>query len=337
MTDDKKAELRENLSELKLVIIDEMSLVGADMLYRIHLRLCTLFQTDKFLPFANINIMLVGDLLQLPPVKGVHVFRKPFNLALQAAYNGMEKPLWEEFQPMILRHNHRQGESKEWAETLNRIREGILTKEDEATLRERITDEKFLDEDALHTFYKNKNVTKHNSDMVNTLTRKLLSAKALHFLPKGHTKYVDPGKGTIGNTDFMDNFEFKIGARCMMIYNVDLMDDLFNGASGTIIGAEFNEKEEVKCIIVQFDNPSWGKRLRERKKGYAKKYEKQNGTPIFPFDHEYQLTGKKTKYGHAARGRLLQFPLRLNYAQTSHKMQVRLQNTKHFSYDIVNV
>ena len=40
-----------------------------------------------------------------------------------------------------------------------------------------------------------------------------------------------------------------------------------------------------------------GKRLRERKKGYAKKYEKQNGTPIFPYDHEYQLTGKKTKYG----------------------------------------
>ena len=84
-------------------------------------------------------------------------------------------------------------------------------------------------------------------------------------------------------------------------------------------------------------NDPLGKRLRERKKGYAKKYEKQNGTPIFPFDHEYQLTGKKTKYGHAARGRLLQFPLRLNYAQTSHKMQVRLQNTKHFSYDIVNV
>ena len=49
----------------------------------------------------------------------------------------------------------------------------------------------------------------------------------------------------------------------------------------------------IEAIIVQFDNPSWGKRLRERKKGYAKKYEKQNGTPIFPFDHEYQLIGKK--------------------------------------------
>ena len=58
MTDDKKAELRENLSELKLVIIDEMSLVGADMLYRIHLRLCTIFNTDEFLPFAKVNILI---------------------------------------------------------------------------------------------------------------------------------------------------------------------------------------------------------------------------------------------------------------------------------------
>ena len=141
---------------------------------------------------------------------------------------------------------------------MNRIRECILTKEDEATLREIITDEKFLDEDALHTFYKNKNVTGHNTEMVNKLPRKLLSAKAMHSLPKGQKPFINQGKGTIGNTDFMDNFEFKIGARCLMIYNVDLLDDLFNGASGIIVGAEFDKKQQINCIIVKFDNPSGG-------------------------------------------------------------------------------
>ena len=67
----------------------------------------------------------------------------------------MEKPLWEKWQPIILRHNHQQGECKEWADSLNTIREGILTEKDEMILRERITNEKFLDEEALH---KNKNV-----------------------------------------------------------------------------------------------------------------------------------------------------------------------------------
>ena len=45
-------------------------------------------------------------------------------------------------------------------------------------------------------------------------------------------------------------------------------------------------------------------------------------TPIYQHDHKYQLSGKNKSYGHAARGRLLQFPLRLNYAMTSHNMQV---------------
>ena len=197
-----------------------------------------------------------------------------------------------------------------------------MTEKDEATIRERITDQKFLEEDALHTFYKNKNVSNHNTEMVNKLSRKLLSAKAMHGLPKGQKPFINQGKGTIGNTDFMDNFEFKIGARCLMIYNVDLLDDLFNGASGTIVGVEFDKKEQINCIIVQFDNPSWGKQQRERCPGYAKKYASQNGTPIYRHDHEYQLSGRNKKHGHAARGRLLQFPLRLNYAMTSHKMQV---------------
>ena len=49
-------------------------------------------------------------------------------------------------------------------------------------------------------------------------------------------------------------------------------------------------------------------------------YKKHNGTPIFRAEHEYHLS--KGKWGKAARGKLLQFPLVLMYALTSHKMQV---------------
>ena len=320
MSDKKKAELRNNLADLKLVIIDEVSLVGADMLYRIHLRLCTLFQTDEMLPFANINIMLVGDLLQLPPVRANHVFREPKDDKLRACHDGLEKPLWEEFQPMILRHNHRQGENKEWAETLNRIREGIVTPEDEAILRERVTSHKFLEEDALHTMYYNKVVNQHNKEMLTKLNYDLMAAKALHALPKGRKPFIKEGKGTIANSDFLDVFEFKIGARCMMIKNIDLIDDMFNGASGTIVGVEFDDKKQLKCIIVQFDDEAWGKNQRAKYPHYTKKYSNYNGTPIFRAEHEYNLS--KGQWGHAARGKLLQFPLVLMYALTSHKMQV---------------
>ena len=51
----------------------------------------------------------------------------------------------------------------------------------------------------------------------------------------------------------METFQFKIGAGVMFIVNQDLMDDLFNGAGGTIVGVEYNKKKELNCIIVKFD------------------------------------------------------------------------------------
>jgi hypothetical protein len=65
------AELRENLSELKLIIIDEMSLVHADLFYKIDARLKEIFKKQNPpVPFGGISVVLVGDLLQIPPVKG---------------------------------------------------------------------------------------------------------------------------------------------------------------------------------------------------------------------------------------------------------------------------
>ena len=65
------AELRENLSELKIIIIDEMSLVHADLFYKIDARLKEIFKKQNPpVPFGGISVILVGDLLQIPPVKG---------------------------------------------------------------------------------------------------------------------------------------------------------------------------------------------------------------------------------------------------------------------------
>jgi hypothetical protein len=59
------------LSNLCLLIIDEVSMVGSNMLLEIHKRLqvkATLLE----IPFGGVNILAVGDLYQLPPVGQVH-------------------------------------------------------------------------------------------------------------------------------------------------------------------------------------------------------------------------------------------------------------------------
>ena len=84
LSDKSLAELRENLTCLKLIIIDEISLVSADILYIIHMKLREVFNTPKEALFANLNVILVSDLLQICPMQGTLVFKTPLNLKYKA-------------------------------------------------------------------------------------------------------------------------------------------------------------------------------------------------------------------------------------------------------------
>ena len=59
--------LRRQFERMMLVIIDEMSLVAADMFYHIHKRLVEILYLKDM--FADRAVMLVGDLMQIPPVR----------------------------------------------------------------------------------------------------------------------------------------------------------------------------------------------------------------------------------------------------------------------------
>lgn len=67
--------LRSRLGKLKLLVIDEVSMVGADLLYHIHRRLQDI--TGRSDRFGGVSILAVGDLFQLQPVGQNHVFGLP--------------------------------------------------------------------------------------------------------------------------------------------------------------------------------------------------------------------------------------------------------------------
>ena len=327
----KRAEVRKHLANLKLIIIDEISMVSAQILYNINRRLSEIFQTNELTePFANINTILVGDLMQLPPVKGTPVFK---TIEISSIEKGTDEefrlsafaddPLWDRFEPMILKHNHRQGEGNAYANALNEFREGIVTEENEALLKTRETTEKFLDDDSMHVCYKNDDVNDHNDKMLATLDSPMITLKAHQKIPKGFISYTDKNKGTIGGTAFMDTLNLKIGARCMLIHNINVLDNLVNGSTGKIVGFETNSKNLVECVIMKFDDESWGIEQRAKYYELAKKYKQFNGTPIFKVENEYQTTSKKG-WTQPAKATLYQFPLKLSWAQTAHKMQVIL-------------
>ena len=69
-----RSTLRNSMSDLKVIIIYEISMVSSNLLYYIHLRLNEIFGTTNTEPFAGLTILAVGGFFQLPPVEGRPVY-----------------------------------------------------------------------------------------------------------------------------------------------------------------------------------------------------------------------------------------------------------------------
>ena len=68
LSDKMRDEKRSLYKNLKMVIIDEISLVDADLFYKIDLRLREI--TQMGVPLGNIAIFVLGDLMQMCPISG---------------------------------------------------------------------------------------------------------------------------------------------------------------------------------------------------------------------------------------------------------------------------
>ena len=69
--------MRSSLSKLRVLIIDEVSMVSNLNLAYIHLRFDEIVARDQW--FGGVNVLFVGDILQLPPVNGALLFEKISN------------------------------------------------------------------------------------------------------------------------------------------------------------------------------------------------------------------------------------------------------------------
>ena len=84
-----------SLSKLRVLIIDEVSMVSNLNLAYIHLRLDEIFARDQW--FGGVNVLLVGDILQLPPVNGAPVFEKVSNKSVALKLGCMTSVnIWQE-------------------------------------------------------------------------------------------------------------------------------------------------------------------------------------------------------------------------------------------------
>jgi hypothetical protein len=161
--------------------------------------------------------------------------------------------------------------------------------------------------------------------MLNSFEELLEEIAADLFAPKGYEPKYD--KGLIDKTQFAKTLKLKKSARVMIIANVDIKDSIVNGSLGTVIDfvktviedEKGEKKEVVRSIIEVFYDPETG--VNQMATYASNKHKEKGGVPIFRHNLMYQVPYRKNNKTHGSMCQVKQFPLKLAWGSTGHKVQ----------------
>lgn len=272
------------LREIEIIIIDEVSMLRADVLDMMDFSLRHVRRNQQ--RFGGVQMLFIGDLYQLPPVvRDEHILSQYYNspfffesLALK------EIPLIT----IELTTVYRQKDEK-FLDILNEIRDGEIRDIDFEALNERyIPDFEPTDEPYVY-------LTSHNR-MADEINQKKLAE-----LPGKSFSYAAEIAGNFNENQYPNDevLELKVGAQIMFIRN-DASGErrYFNGKLAEIV--DLDEKEIT--VIIDGDDESYvlKKEVWEQKK--------------YSLDSDKNITED-------VLGSFKQYPIRLAWAVTIHKSQ----------------
>ena len=208
------------LKSLDVLIIDEISMMSNELIELID-ELLKLIKSN-ILPFGGIQVIMVGDFHQLPPINGNYCFTSPVWNALN-------------MHNIILTDLIRQKDDLVLQEILEELRDGKISDKTFETLKS-LNKTKFTgDIKPTKLFPVNTNVDKINNKEFLKLV-KLNDGKTTTY--KAFSKY------KIDNIETYD-ICLTLNAQIMVIRNIDVENHLVNGTRGIVIGLL------EKCVIIK--------------------------------------------------------------------------------------
>ena len=281
-------ELTKLLRELELIIIDEISMVRADIIDFID-KVLRIYCRNMREPFGGKQLLLVGDIFQLEPVIKEEEWRlmQPF---YASAYFFSAK-VWQEMELLSieLRKVYRQSDS-EFIAILDRIRENRATDQDLAAINSRYGA-------TYEPSSRNLEITlatrRDTVDWLNEQKLSELDGESSTF--KGKIK----GEFPLTSLPAPMELEIKPGAQVIFVKN-DKEKRWVNGTIGIVIGID--EEEGIIGVCDEDGN------------------EYDVGVEIWE-NMRYTYDEKEQKIVEELLGTFQQFPLRLAWAITVHKSQ----------------
>ena len=279
------------LRELELVIIDEISMVRADVIDFID-KVLRVYSQNMREPFGGKQLLLVGDIFQLEPV-----VKEDDRQLLQPFYPSsffFDAKVFRLVQPVAieLKTIYRQTDPT-FIHLLDNIRTSQVTDTDLKLLNSRVCSEEKLTETNTHLSI-TLSTRRDTVDYINTRKLNELDGEAEVF--KGTVE----GEFPESNLPTPKELQLKAGAQVLFVRN-DVEHRWVNGTLGTVIG--FDEEEHNRIFVVTED----GRELDVERAIWS--------------NIRYTFNDKEKKIEEQELGTYTQFPLRMAWAITVHKSQ----------------
>lgn len=275
------------------IFIDEISMLGGSILDKLNEIGKKLRNNND--PFGGIKLFVSGDNMQLSPINDYWFFQS-------SVWNDMEFIIIRNFTPYRY-------PDLEWFKMLMRIRVGKLKKSDIKKLKSRIIHEK--EEHTTLLYPKNKDVLLENTLQLNKLPSSIVVFDCIDFVTtkdehKSTNHVVSTDKKYLCYTKIMNDsvpqqLELKVGAECIITFNVDVSLGLANG---------------TRCIIdrIVLPNHKFGKNNDDIIESGGV-YVVINSEKHFIKYTQFTLEDDEIIYSR------YQIPLKIAYALTVHKCQ----------------
>ena len=115
-----------------------------------------------------------------------------------------------------------------------------------------------------------------------------------HDSVAGQTKHIDLNhlsKEQSETGGLHDVLRIAVNARVMLTANVDVSDGLVNGTMGTVVGVITDDENNVKTILIHFDNATIGLKCMQTTSSYKRVY--PNAVPVSKHEVQFLARGKK--------------------------------------------
>ena len=301
--------LRAELDSLKIIILDEVSMVGTRLLEYLDGRLRQIMgksYSSRAGAFGGVSVVAVGDFYQLAPI--------PRSPIIVSSLQYGSQLFRDNFKLTELDEVMRQRDDAVFARALNKLR--VKSKNTEidpdidAMLKTRanIVD---VPTRALHVYSKNSFVDEQNLKMVYDICQEIETIKAMDFKKTLNGKLQLLPEATKSDKNSLpDELLLGINARIMLIRNISTTDGLVNGVFGTVVGLE-KTRDVIEEVFVKFDDERVGRDLVQQLPSHLP----SNCVSIKRIEEPVKENNKK---GCVTRR---QFPMKLGWAATIHKVQ----------------